>query len=216
MEYRRRMLISTVLIGVLPQMAGCVPAILVSGAAIGVLSAHDRRSTGVQADDEVAAWKGSNRLSALYGDTAHVNFTAYNRILLVTGEVGDDETRRAIGEMAARIEGISKLHNELVIAPVSTLSSRSNDVYIATKFRTRLLDTGQLSANHIKPVVENATLFLMGLVNAREASAAVVIARTTDGVRKVVNVLEIVTEAQTRRLDQTLSGGRQSHSGEAP
>lgn len=201
-----RMIFSAALIGVLPLLTGCVPAVIVSGAAVGVMSAHDRRSTGVQADDEVAEWKGSNRMPARFADSAHANFTAYNRILLITGEVRDEETQRAIGEMAAGIEGIKKLHNELLVAPISSYSSRSNDAFLTSKFKTRLLESNQLSANHIKPVSENGTLFLLGIVNEREAKVAVAIARTTDGVRKVVNLLELIPEAETRRLDNALLG----------
>ncbi len=201
-----RMIFSAALIGVLPLLTGCVPAVIVTGAAVGVMSAHDRRSTGVQADDEVAEWKGSNRLPARFAESAHANFTAYNRILLITGEVRDEETQRAIGEMAAGIEGIKKLHNELLVAPISSYSSRSNDAFLTSKFKTRLLESNQLSANHIKPVSENGTLFLLGIVNEREAKVAVAIARTTDGVRKVVNLLELIPEADTRRLDNALLG----------
>ena len=201
-----RMIFSAALIGVLPLLTGCVPAVIVTEAADGVMSAHDRRSTGVQADDEVAEWKGSNRLPARFAESAHANFTAYNRILLITGEVRDEETQRAIGEMAAGIEGIKKLHNELLVAPISSYSSRSNDAFLTSKFKTRLLESNQLSANHIKPVSENGTLFLLGIVNEREAKVAVAIARTTDGVRKVVNLLELIPEADTRRLDNALLG----------
>ena len=201
-----RMIFGAALIGVLPLLSACVPAVLVTGAAVGVMSAHDRRSTGVQADDEVAEWKGSNRMPAHFAESAHANFTAYNRILLITGEVRDEETQRAIGEMAAGIEGIKKLHNELLVAPISSYSSRSNDAFLTSKFKTRLLESNQLSANHIKPVSENGTLFLLGIVNEREAKVAVAIARTTDGVRKVVNLLELVPEADTRRLDNAVLG----------
>ncbi len=193
----------TVLFATLPMLTACVPAVIVTGAAVGVMSAHDRRSSGVQADDEVAEWKGSNRLPAQFAATSHVNFIAYNRILLLSGETADDTARQAIGEMAKNIDGIRKVHNELLIAPVTSFSSRSNDGFISSKYKARLLDSNQVSANHIKPVTENATLFLMGIVNEREAKAAVAIARTTDGVRKVVNLLEIVTEAETRRMDNT-------------
>lgn len=198
---RLRTIFAATALGVLPLLSGCVPAVLVTGAAVSVISAHDRRSTGAQADDEVAEWKGSNRLPARLAATAHANFTAYNRILLITGEVRDEEAQRAIGDMAAGIEGIKKLHNELVLAPISSFSSRSNDAFVTSKFKARLLESNQLSANHIKPVTENGTLFLLGIVSEREAKVAVAIARTTDGVRKVVNLLELIPEAETRRLD---------------
>jgi osmotically-inducible protein OsmY len=110
--------------------------------------------------------------------------------------------------MAEKIEGIRKVHNELVIGPVAPFSSRSNDAFISSKFKARLLESNQLSANHIKPLTENGTLFVMGLVNEREAKVAVAIARTTDGVRRVVNVMEIIPEAETRRLDEAMLGAR--------
>ena len=200
------MILGAVLIAGVPMLSGCVPALLVSGATVTVMSAHDRRTTGVQADDEITEWKGSNRLPARLAESAHANFTAYNRILLGTGEVRDQETLRVIGEMAANIEGVRKLHNELVIAPISSFSSRSKDAFITSKFKARLLESGQVSANHIKPVSENGVLFLLGIVNEREARGAVDIARSTDGVRKVVNLLELIPEAETRRLDSTLPG----------
>jgi len=212
----KRLLLAAAWVGLLPMLSACLPAVLVTGAAVGVMSAHDRRSTGVQADDEVSEWKGSNRLPAQYGNSAHANFTAFNRILLITGEVTEEEVRRAIGEMAEKIEGIKKVHNELVVAPITSLSSRSNDAFISSKYKTRLLESNQLSANHIKPVSENSTLFLMGLVNEREARVAVAIARTTDGVRKVVNLLEVIPEAETRRLDNLLGSARTPPAQSAP
>jgi len=201
-----RQFIGTALMAMMPLIAGCVPAALVAGAAVGVMSAHDRRSTGSQTDDEVSEWKGSNRMPVQYANTAHVNFTAFNRILLVTGEVPGEEARRVIGEMASKVEGMRTVYNELVIAPVSSLSSRGNDALISSTFKARLLESSQLSANHIKPLTENGVLFLMGLVNEREARVAISIARTTNGVREVVNVMEVISEAETRRIDAMLPG----------
>jgi hypothetical protein len=40
----------------------------------------------------------------------------------------------------------------------------------------------------------------MGIVSDREAKVAVTIARTTEGVRKVVNVMEVRSDAEISRL----------------
>ena len=205
---RRRRLITLTLVSALPLLNACMPAVLATGAAVGVISFHDRRLTGVQADDEVSEWKGSNRLPARHADKSHVNFTSFNRVLLITGEVPDQESRQAIEDIGLRIEGIRKVHNELLIAPLSSLSSRSNDAFISSKFIARLLEANQVSINHIKSITENGTLFLMGIVNEREAKATVATARSTDGVRKVVNLLEILPDAEIRRIDQTPAGSR--------
>lgn len=210
MPHARRF-IAAVSLALVPFLAGCVPAVLVTGAAAGIVSAHDRRSTGVQADDEVSEWKGANRLPARYADSAHVNFTAFNRSLLVTGEVPDEAARRAVGDVAAGIEGITRVFNEVVVGPVSARSSRGRDALVSATFKVRALDARSLSVNHVKPVCENGVLFLLGLVNAHEAGEAIWIARTTDGVREVVNLLEVIPAAETRRLDAMYSGpGRDS------
>ena len=56
----------------------------------------------------------------------------------------------------------------------------------------------------------------MGIVNEREAKVAVAVARTTAGVAKVVNVLEIVSEDETRRLDNQVLGSRTAPPQSAP
>ena len=205
MPYARKHL-CTVLTAMLLLLAGCMPAVLVAGAAVGVMNVHDRRSTGSQIEDEVAEWKVSNRMPARYAESAHVAFTAFNRVLLITGEVPDEEARRAIGEMAEQIEEIRAVRNELVVAPVSSLATRGRDALVSSSFKARVLESGQLSANHVKPRTENGVLFVMGLVNERESQIAIEIARTTEGVREVVNVMEVIPEAETRRLDWSVAG----------
>ncbi|HEX6735461.1 MAG TPA: BON domain-containing protein, partial [Azonexus sp.] len=89
----------------------------------------------------------------------------------------------------------------LGVGPASSLGNRSNDSYITSKLKARLVDSNQLSANHVKVVTERGIAYLMGIVNERESKVAVAVARTTSGVLKVVNLMEIVDEAETRRLD---------------
>lgn len=198
-----------------PTLQGCFTAVA-TGVAIGVMSAHDRRLTGVQADDETAEWKANNRIPREYQASSHINFVSYNRALLITGEVPSEEARLAIGQAAAQIEGTRTVYNELVIGPVSSLASRSTDAYVTSKVKARLVDQKQVSANHVKVFTEQSTVYLMGIVSDREAKAAVQVARTTDGVRKVVNLLEIQSDAEIRRLDATLAGGQGKPATPAP
>ena len=41
----------------------------------------------------------------------------------------------------------------------------------------------------------------MGMLTQAEADAAIQVARTTSGVKKVVNLIEIITPAKARELD---------------
>jgi len=207
MQKLKLTLAAAALVTVLPMLQGCVPAVVVGGAAVGVMSAHDRRSTGTQADDNTYEWKASQSVPEQYSSPSHLNFTAFNHRLLITGEVPSEEARSVIGEQAGKVAGVKEAYNETAVAPASSLGSRSNDSYITSKLKARLVDSNQLSANHIKVVTENGVAYLMGIVSEREAKVAVAIARTTDGVRKVVNVMEVLGDAEIRRIDSALIGG---------
>jgi len=215
MQKAKLTLAATAFVVVLPMLQGCVP-VIIGGAAAGVMSAHDRRSTGTQADDETTEWKASNHVPDQYKTFSHVNFTSYNRRVLITGEVPSEEAKSVIEAETRKLDGVREVYNELGIGPVSSLGSRSTDSYIDSKVKARLVDSNQISANHIKVVTERAIVHLMGIVNAREAKVAVDVARTTSGVTKVVNVLEVVGDDDTRRLDNQVLGARNPPPASAP
>jgi osmotically-inducible protein OsmY len=171
-------------------LSGCAPMLLGAGAAGAVTSLQDRRSTGTQLDDESIEVRASNRLSDRFDGQVHVNVTSYNRIALITGEVPDDKVRDEAEKIVLAVPGVRAATNDLQIAGLSSLGSRTNDSYLTTKVRGRLLDTQRVSPVHVKVVTEAGVVYLMGLVTEPEADEAVEIARTTGGVRKVVKVFE--------------------------
>ena len=208
-------LATAALLAALPVLQGCVPAI-VAGATVGVISAHDRRSTGTQTDDETIEWKAKLRIPDQYKSLSNVNFTSYNRRLLITGETPNAEAKAAIEAEARKVDGVREVYNELGIGPASPLGSRSNDSFITSKLKARLVDSNQISANHIKVVTERGIAYLMGIVNEREAKVAVAVARTTAGVVKVVNIMEVLDESETQRIDSQNLGARTAPPQTAP
>ena len=87
------------------------------------------------------------------------------------------------------------------VAGHSSLTSRSNDTLITSKVKARMIDAASVQANQIKVVTEASTVYLMGMVTQQEADAATQVARTTDGVKKVVRVFEYISADEARRLD---------------
>ena len=184
----------------LPSLQGCFP-VVAAGFGTGVLAAIDRRSVGAQTEDETIEWKALARASERAGDKAHVNATSFNRKLLLTGEAASPEIKAEIERAVAAIPNVVRVYNELAIAGASSLSARSNDAYITSKVKARFIDANRFNVNLVKVVTEANTVFLLGLVTQREADAAIELARTTAGVMKVVNVMEIISEAKARELD---------------
>ncbi len=209
-------LAAAALISTLPLLQGCVPAVVGAGAAAGVMTAHDRRTTGTQADDEGLEWKAAQQIPENYKNDAHVNFTAFNRRLLITGEVPSEEARNVIGERVGKLEGVKEVFNETVVGAASSLSSRTNDSYVTSKVKARLVDEKTISANHVKVVTEAGVVYLMGIVTEREGKVAVAVTRTTAGVRKVVNLTEVISDAEAKRLQTLPSAGTAPPSQPAP
>ena len=175
-----------------PFLNGCVPVIVAAGVGGATLVATDRRSVGVQADDEAIELKIANEIAARYGETVHVNATSYNGIVLLTGEVPAEGAKADIGEIARTTPKVRAVQNELVIGAVTDLGSRSNDTLTTSKVKARFVEANKFQINHVKVVTERGVVYLLGLVRRDEGDAAAEIARTTSGAQRVVKVFEYV------------------------
>jgi osmotically-inducible protein OsmY len=170
---------------------GCVP-VVAGGAAAGGLMAADRRTSGTYVEDEEIELKATDRINKALGDKIHVNVTSFNRNVLLTGEAIDEASKANAEEIAKAVREVRSVTNDLIIAGASSLSSRSNDAYITSKVKARMVSENLFPANYVKVVTENSVVYLMGMVTRKEAEDAVKIARETDGVEKVVTVFEYV------------------------
>jgi osmotically-inducible protein OsmY len=183
---------------------GCIP-VIVGGTGMAVAMVSDRRSSGTYVEDEGIEWKANKWISDRLGDKVHLNATSFNRKLLLTGEAFNEASRDEAGRVAASVENVREVVNELRVAPTSTFSARSNDSYISSKVKARFVDQKDFHIQHVKVVTEAGTVYLLGLVSEREGIAATEIARTTSGVQKVVRVFEYVSDEEARRLDSATS-----------
>jgi osmotically-inducible protein OsmY len=174
-------------------LAGCVP-VMVAGAVGGAaMVATDRRSAGAQVDDESIELKITTRASSEFGERIHLNATSYNGFVLLTGEVPDQGTWASVGILAKNVEKVRGVHNEMVVGPNSDLSARSNDTYITSKVKTRMVEANKFPPNAVKVVTERGVVYLMGIVSKQEGDAAAEIAATTAGVVRVVKFFQYPT-----------------------
>ncbi len=177
-----------------PALQGCLPVAAVGVGAVAA-SANDRRTSGTQIEDEGIELRASNRISERWGDKVHVNVTSFNRSVLVTGEVPDAATKAAVEQLVSGVPNVRGITNELAVAGIAALSSRTNDAYITSKVKARFVDANTINPFHVKVVTENSTVYLLGVVTEAEAKVATDVARTTGGVRKVVRLFDYCTTA---------------------
>ena len=182
--------VSLLLVAAAWALQACVPLMIGAGGAAAYSSLEDRRTTGIQIEDEAIETRASNRISDRFGSRVHVNVTSYNRVALLTGEVPDDAARAEAEKIVRAVPNVREVTNDLQVAGISSYPARANDAYLTTKVRGRLFDTKRVSPVHLKVVTEAGAVYLMGVVSEAEAEEAVDIARNTGGVRKVVKVFE--------------------------
>jgi len=171
------------------QLTACVP-VIVGGAAAGGAMAADRRTSGIYVEDQNIEIKAARKMETNLGEESHVNITSFNRNVLLTGEVPNAELKAKAEALVKTITNTRNVTNEIIIAPKSSISDRTNDTFITSKVKANFVAESNFSDHHVKIITEASTVFLMGLVTQKEASIATEIARNTDGVKKVVKVFE--------------------------
>jgi osmotically-inducible protein OsmY len=177
-------------------LGGCAPLLIGGALAGGAMVFTDRRTSGTQVEDEVIELKGMNRVREVLGERGQVNVTSYNRIVLLTGEVPEAADKTTVEQAVAKVDNVRSVVNELAVGLPRSITGRSSDALLTTKVKASFIDAKDLFSNALKVVTSQGVVYLMGRVTEREAERAADVARGVAGVRKVVKVFEIVSEAE--------------------
>ncbi|MCC7135786.1 MAG: BON domain-containing protein [Nitrosomonas sp.] len=172
-------------------VSGCVPMTVTGiSASTGTLMLEDRRSSGVFIEDEQIRLVTARRIQEKFGDNVHINVTSFNHNVLLTGEALTETTRNEIFKLAANVKNVRNIFNEVIIAPQSSLTARSNDVLITSKIKSVFLNNDSFQTNHVKVVTERNVVYLAGIVKRAEGEKAAELASGTPDVIKVIKVFE--------------------------
>ena len=174
---------------VLGSLQGCFP-VIAAGVGTGALMASDRHTTGAYIEDETIESKAAHQIRTKYKDNIHVNLNSFNRHVLITGEVTNEESKSDIATLVAGVVNVKEVTNELSVSGQTSFTSRSNDSMVTTDVKLRFINNKVFQPDHVKVITENGVVFLMGLVYHKEADAATEIASTTSGVQRVIKVFE--------------------------
>ena len=183
----------------LAALAGCAP-LVVGGAGVGGgLVATDRRTAGIQLEDQSIELRAGNAVRAL-ATLGNVGIESYNRVVLLTGEVPGEREKSLVQQAVAQVENVRAVINELAVTGNASLSQKSSDALLATRVRAALVDARELQSNAFRVVVARGNVYLLGRVTQREADAAVERVRSVSGVARVVPALELITEEELARI----------------
>ncbi len=182
-------------------IAGCAP-IVVGGAMVGgAIVASDRRSVGIQVEDEAIERRIDRALVERFErGTININVTSYNRKVLLTGEVLTAEAKAEAERIAAGAENVRAVLNELGVGRLSTVGSRAKDTAISGKVRAAFLESKQVPAGAVKVTTERAIVYLLGRVTPAEGDAAAQVAARVSDVLGVVKAFDYITEKELEEL----------------
>ena len=166
---------------------GCVPA--VSLLAIDVV--RDEREPRAYWQDNKAEidMRFSIYRNKAISDT-NVSVTIWNAVVLLTGEVPDQQTIDRILDIAKSHNYTRQVVNRIELAGRTNMASRINDSWLTGRVKTALVVSGTVDPTRFKVVTERANVYLMGLVTSAEATEAVMIVRSVPGVVRVIKVFE--------------------------
>jgi osmotically-inducible protein OsmY len=185
----------------LTQLCGCAP-LIVGGAAMAGKVAIDRRTAGIQVEDEAIEIRSESGLRSILPKNSHVKVSSYNRLVLLTGEINSENEKALAERFVKSQDNVKTVINELSIAPESSLTQRAKDQWITVSVKTQLLQTKDIHASAVHVVTQNGVVYLMGRVTSAEATRASHLVSTgqTSGVQKVVKVFEAISEEDLQRL----------------
>lgn len=191
------------LLALLAVVFACNACVLfVGGAALGgAMVAADRRSVGMQVEDMEIEHRVNNAFDDRFSrKSVHIDVTSYNQKVLLAGQVPTEKDRSVAEALAGVQTNVRQVYNELTIGSLAGLASPSDDTLLAGKVRAALLDVPGLPAQVVKTTCTNGIVYLFGRVGRDEAELAKTAASRVNGVKRVVALFELLTDAELAQI----------------
>lgn len=188
--------------------AACIP-LLIGGAAVGGAAAlaADRRTTGIQLEDEAIERRLNRAIYGNYKDgEISVYVTSYNRKVLLAGQVISDRIYQEVEKIAREGESVREVVNELQVRELSPATVRNNDIAITGKVRAAFVEAKKVPIGVIKVTTERGIVYLLGRVTQEEGDNAAQVAARVSGVNKVVKVFDYLSPDELNSIQNSSSG----------
>ena len=186
------MKIKTITFFLLVALLTSCAALVVVGAAGGVV-VYDRRSINTLESDARIFYVINRAITSdrNFRDSRIV-ITSFNNVVLLAGQTPTASLRVIAEKIAKTTPNVRRVYNQITIDYPLSFSQRSNDTWIASQVRTKMLTKKGLESGSIHIVTENSVVYLMGIVTEEQARLAVNVARQVNGVSKVVKLFQYI------------------------
>ena len=186
-------------------LSSCAPIVQGAAAVTTVATmSNDRRSLGELLDDKAIYMSiGQTIIKDSKFDDAHINFNVYDKSILLTGEVPNEEIKNYLEEQIQQIDqNILQMSNEVEVMPNSSYFSRTKDSIATLQVEALFLDQEVFHPAHISLLTERGIIYLMGSVTKREAEHASNIASKAKNVKGVVKLFNYLVTRPDKEIEK--------------
>ena len=155
---------------------------------------HGKRTFGAFIEDGTIERKVAVNLARASAelDESRIVAVSYNGNVLLAGQVASEDLKTQAGNIAEKVRHVRHVHNELQVVGSNSFLARTNDTWLTSKVKSRLLVNGDAPGWRTKVVTENGVVYLMGLLTREEADAVVEQVQKVYGVQKIVKIIEYI------------------------
>lgn len=182
-------LISIGLIGL--SLCSCAAAVI-GGTAVGtgVAVGTDDRGTKTVYNDQSLGNRAKDIATAINSKGSYT-ISSYNGIILLAGQVPTQSDKDKIYSSVKNMSGIAGVNNYLEVGKNQSMGQITEDTYLTSTAKSRLIAQKDVNTNNIKVVTCNGVVYLMGdkAGNSAQIAGAVNGIKEINGVKKVVNLI---------------------------
>jgi osmotically-inducible protein OsmY len=124
-------------------------------------------------------------------DSCALDIAVFNGDILVAGHLPTPELRNEARRRVFKVTGYRHLFIEVAINQAR--SNSLQDTWITTKIRSQIFADDTIDPNAFKIITSDTKVYLMGDVKADQADKVITISRFTNGVGRVVKLLNYFT-----------------------
>ncbi len=173
-------------------LCGCGNEAILAPVVAGSWFNFDRRPAKTIIDDQTLTLKANLALAKNkpIWRCSHISTLSYNNSILLVGQTPSKASKQEIEKIVKNIDGVGSIYNQITVAAPISLGTRSNDTWITTQVKSRIMTNRNVGINRVKVITEACVVYLMGALTHDEECTAIQIARCVPGVKKVVTVIE--------------------------
>ena len=181
------------------QLVGCAPSTIFAIPA----SIADRRTVEVQFIDNkiyLASWGPIQEITDNEKQKSHFNIAVFNQAVVVVGEVPNEGVKNSITDVRSKIKNVKTVHNKMVVGEACKIKQRAKDTITTSNVKTRLFleINNEVHPLHVKIMTENDIVYILGIVNNKEADEVIKIAKSSKVVKLVVPLFELDEEVKNK------------------